>query len=136
MKRYILFLLTLLAFSSCGEDEISMLSAPCNQDLVCTEELRYLSYKAMLDGKPVVLDNYYVKNLDNGNLYQESSLNDHLDEGQYVVVSDVRLSEIKKTGTILRFFGIKNNEIVLQQDFTVGHDCCHIIPLSGPFVEQ
>lgn len=90
----------------------------------------------MLDGKPVVLDNYYVKNIDNGNLYQESSLNDHLDEGQYVVVSDVRLSEIKKTGTILRFFGIKNNEIVLQQDFTVGHDCCHIIPLSGPFVEQ
>ena len=51
MKRYILFLLTLLAFSSCGEDEISMLSAPCNQDLVCTEELRYLSYKAMLDGR-------------------------------------------------------------------------------------
>ncbi|NVK85709.1 MAG: hypothetical protein HWE21_15395 [Cytophagia bacterium] len=134
MKKYIPFLLLAsITVFSCNEEDASMVPDDCPEELFCTEELRHLTYKATVNGEPTVLDDYYIKNLDNGLIYQKNPQNDFLDEGVYVVISDALMDEVKKSGTILRFFGIKNNTIVLQQDFIVGHDCCHVVPISGPF---
>lgn len=133
MKRLIFLLsVCLLALSSC-EENMTYEELLCPEDIACTEELRYLSYSPKHNGKPVILDEYYVKNLDNGNFYQRSEAVDHLPEGSYLVITDQYKSELRQDGTILRFFGIQNGQITLQVDFKVGHDCCHIIPLGGPF---
>lgn len=135
MKRKftLIFLGISLLFTACDLDGNPISDDSCPSQLICTEEFRFLSYQAMHEGKPVVLDDYHVKNLDNGNIYESNSLDDQLDEGIYTIVTDAQLSEIEKTGTVLRFFGVKYGEIIIEQDFTVGHDCCHIIPIDGPF---
>lgn len=136
MKRlFFLLSICLVAISSC-EEEITYDQTPCPEDFVCTEELQYLTYSPKVNGQSVILDDYYVKNLDNGNFYQKSSLINPLQEGTYLVISDLHRNELRQSGTILRFFGIQNGQITLQIDFKVGHDCCHIVPLGGPFDEQ
>jgi len=129
----LLSICVLLVFS-CDED-VTRNENICQEDLPCTEELRFLTYSPKVNGEAVILDDYYVKNLDNGNYYQSSSLIAYMDEGTYLIISDVRRQELRQSGTTLRFFGIKNGQIILQTDFEVGHDCCHIVPLSGPFDE-
>lgn len=108
----------------------------CPSELLCTEEFRSYNYSPTENGEPLILDNFYVRNMDNGNIYPNSNLNALMVPGTYLVITDMAFNEIKKSGTVIRFFGIKNNQIVLQTDFSVGHDCCHVIPLSGPFDEN
>ncbi len=131
MKKILLSLaFSALLFYSCEDDGLS--PSDCAEDLVCTEELRYFTYSPTENGAPLLLDNYYVKNIDNGNIYSNSTLNISLNEGQYFLISDAWMNEIQKSGTIIRFFGVKNNQIILQTEFTIGHDCCHITAISGP----
>lgn len=131
MKKSPTFLLILFLVFSCGEDAIDPEFCPPN--LVCTEELRYLTFSPIVNGEPLILDDYYVRNMDTGSIYEESTLNDVLEQGQYLIVSDAMKDEIKRSGTVLRFVGAKDNQVVLEQDFLVGDDCCHIEPLEGPF---
>ncbi|MFY0592522.1 hypothetical protein [Roseivirga sp.] len=134
-KRYFLFLTIALLFSACDQSDDSLISnfLGCSSTMGCTEIFISLSYTPIDDNnQPIVLDNFYTQNLDNGNTY---SIQDHnLDlQNSYIVIDDDQLAEINKTGTNIRFFGIVDDQIVLQQDFVVGHDCCHVIPVSGPF---
>ena len=136
MKRLIVVLsLSLALVFSCQEEPLQN-EVNCLANVLCTEELRYLTYSPKLNEKPVILDDYYVKNLDNGNVYQSSSLVDHMPQGTYLIISDVRRLELQQSGTVLRFFGIKNGQIFIQKDFVVGHDCCHIVPIEGPFDQE
>ena len=128
----LILLIGILALGSC-DDESMLNEVDCPAELFCTEELRTLTFHARINGESAILDSHYVKNMDNGNIYQADPLNDYLDEGHYIVVSDTKKDELRKSGTTLTFFGIQNGEIVIQQDFVVGHDCCHVVPVSGPF---
>lgn len=131
MKRYLLLPLLFLLVYSCGEkapDEI----LDCPGNLACTEELRHITYSPMENGEPVMLDHYYIKNLDNGQIYQSNPAVIQ-NEGTYLIVTDLEMDQLRQSGTILRFFGIIDNKIVLETDFKVGKDCCHIVPLGGPY---
>lgn len=129
-KLSTLFLVLSLVFS-CGENAIDPEFCPPN--LVCTEEIRYLTFSPLVNGEALILDDYYVRNMDTGGIYQASTLNEVLEDGQYLVVSDVMKDEIQREGTVLRFVGAKDNQVVIEQDFLVGDDCCHIKALEGPF---
>ncbi|WP_420386160.1 hypothetical protein [Roseivirga sp.] len=131
MKPYLMLLLLAVLLYSCGEKTVDDI-LDCPDNLACTEELRHITYSPMANGQPVVLDHYYVKNLDNGQIYQSNPAILQA-EGSYLVVSDLEMDQLRQSGTILRFFGVIDNKIVLETDFKVGKDCCHIVPLGGPY---
>ncbi len=131
-----LFSLLLILTSCSNSDEDIDNTTECPDNVVCTEILISLTFSPKgANDTPIFLDNYYSQNLDNGQTY--SILNSNIaSTASYVVVSDEQLEEINQEGTNIRFIGLQGNQIVVQQDFLVGHDCCHIIPLSGPFDDQ
>lgn len=133
MKKFGFIICFVLLIQSCGEQ--SPQPEICAPNLLCTEELRFLTFSPQLHDEPLIFDNYYVRNTDNGNIYDENSLDQLLEEGTYVIASDLIKDELKKSGTTLRFVGAKDGQVMLEQDFVVGHDCCHILPLEGPFDE-
>ena len=131
--RLTLVLCTVLTVFSCDEQ-----SAPlqCPPDLACTEIFISFAY-APLDNtdEPLLLDTYYSRNLDNGQTYTFGEADDTRTLGNYTVITDAQIEEINATGTFIRFIGVKDGEIVLEQDFLIGHDCCHIVPLEGPGID-
>lgn len=136
MKRlaYSILFLSLVVIS-CGEsdDQPSQAFDDCPTNLGCTEIFVSLLFSPKhLGNQPISTDSFYTQNLDNGNTYsiQNTSIGS---SDSYIVITDGQLSEINKEGTNLRFIALLNDQIVIQQDFVVGHDCCHVIPISGPF---
>ncbi|GHE69287.1 MULTISPECIES: hypothetical protein [Roseivirga] len=134
MKKlfYSIYIIAFATLVACEVDNPASFD-DCPVNLLCTEEFRHYTYSPKTNNQPILLDDYYVKNLDNGNIYLHGSNQLPLHEGQYLVITDAAISEIKRKGTVVRFFGVKNNTIILETDFLVGHDCCHVTPLSGPF---
>ena len=122
----------ILTLFSCGED-----AAPsdqgCPTELLCTEQFVSLTFSPKENGEFIKLDSYYSQNLDNGNSYNFDQSNNLPVSEFYVLITDGEMEEISKEGTVIRFFGIKDNQVIIEQDFIVGHDCCHVIPLQGPF---
>lgn len=138
MKKpyYFIFLVSLLC-ASCGnsEDPINSIDA-CPDNIGCTEIFVSLTFSPKdNNNQGIVLDTFYSQNLDNGNTY--STPNASLaQQNSYTVITDAALEEIDKDGTNIRFIGLQGDQIVVQQDFVVGHDCCHVVPVSGPFDGQ
>lgn len=122
----------LLGLLSCNEDA-SPNDQDCPTELLCTEQFVSLTFSPRTNGEFVELDSYYTRNLDNGNTYIFNAQNNLPISEFYIVISDSEMDEVAKDGTNLRFFGTKDNQLVIEQDFIVGHDCCHVIPLEGPF---
>ena len=135
MKRSVFIsLVALFLFQACGENRIPD-PEDCPAELLCTEEFVSLIYRPTVNGELTPLDSYYSQNLDNGNTYNFVDPTMSQLWNAYIVISDGEFEEIQKEGTTIRFFGIRDNEVVIEEDFVVGHDCCHVIPLEGPFAE-
>ncbi|MFT6872984.1 MAG: hypothetical protein ACJAVN_001998 [Roseivirga sp.] len=138
MKKliYSILLINLVVFSCTNEDDGMNNISDCPTDIVCTEIFVSLTFSPKdINNQPITLDSFYAQNLDNGNTYSTEN-NDFAQENSYIVVTDAQIGEINKAGTNIRFIGLKGDEIVVQQDFMIGHDCCHVIPLNGPFDGQ
>lgn len=136
MKKLVYLILSLCFLAiSCGEtdDAADNTLDGCPTNLTCTEIFISLLFTPTnSSNQPITLDSFYTQNLDNGNTY--SIINNTVGQSNsYVVVSDSQRSEINKEGTNIRFIGLLGDQIVVQQDFVIGHDCCHVIPISGPF---
>ena len=128
-----IFLILMLALYSCGEDEQPQIN-DCPTELACTTEFVMLTFTPRTNGEFIRLDSHYTQNLDNGETYNFDALVDATSNpGYYIIATDAQMEEIQKEGTNLRFIGIKNSQVFIEQDFVVGHDCCHVIPLEGPF---
>ena len=118
---------------SCGEEQIP---EECLEEIVCTAHLEIFTFQVNdSNGNPTTLDGYYSQNMENGNIYDLSGFFHDFQSGHYAVISDEQLKEIKKNGTIIRFIGEKNGQIAVQEDFLIGHNCCHIVPLQGKGIE-
>ena len=132
MKLKVLFLLSVLMIVACEE---SAAPVECNEDIACTEQFVMFTYSPKdNENQAIILDGYYSQNMDNGNIYDDFQEQDFLDAGVYMVITDQQRGDLKKNGTTIRFFGQKDGNVIIQQDFLIGHDCCHIVPLEGPGV--
>jgi hypothetical protein len=131
MKR-IVTLLLFLAYVACDEqtkpDE-------CPSNIICTEEFVSLYTQILEEDLPVELESYRVENVENGETYTFENVDDNNAQGLYIVITDAEFNEVKKEGTQLRLVGTTETDTEFIFDFVVGHDCCHIIPLSGPFYQ-
>lgn len=120
-------------FCSCSEEDEPL---ECLENRACTEIFVTFAY-APVDSQDqsILLDSYYSQNLDNGQRYSFTDDDLQLRTGSFTVITDAQIEQLKSTGTTIRFIGIKDSRIVLEQDFFIGHDCCHIIPLEGPGID-
>jgi hypothetical protein len=122
----IIYLSIILLFS-CTKKE----SAECPEDLACTEVF--------------VSINVQVKNTKNENVHlfktiteiegddtilvktNFTSLSDN-----YVIVDDLSKKDLKKAGSKVTFKGFdESNQLIVNEEYLIGHDCCHVIKLSG-----
>lgn len=138
--KYFFLLPGMLFLLSCGtnftdvasEDSVAKAAAPCSEDLMCTEVFVQLTTKVIdQEGALVLLDSYISKNSETGAEYDlqgEASG----EAGIYPLISDAQLKELKKEGSPIEFIGRKNGEVVVQEVFQLGHDCCHVLNISGP----
>jgi hypothetical protein len=132
MKYKFLFLLSILIIAGCEES-----SGPddCPENIGCTEQFVMFTFSPTdSEDKPVYFDAYYSQNMDNSKVYDSFDEQDFLDAGTYMVLTDQEMEDLKKTGTVIRFFGQLDGDVIFEQDFLIGHDCCHILPLEGPGV--
>lgn len=108
----------------------------CPQDLICTEQFEVLLLELEENGEPLILKEYEVVNLDNNNTY--SYFNDIIliEAGTYIAITDSEFNEITKTGTSLLLKGKREDDSLFEVEYIVGHDCCHVIPVSGPFLQE
>ncbi len=135
MKKTGLAALIVMMFiiQGCVEDSQPL---ECSNDIGCTEVFVTFTYAPTDNqGNAIILDSYYSQNLDNGQTYSFVEEDVQLNQGLYTVITDAQMDQLASSGTGIRFIGLKNDEIVLQQDFVIGHDCCHIVPVQGPGID-
>lgn len=134
MKKlvYLILSISFIIASCASEDEPLTTDNDCPPNLSCTEIFVSLTFSPK-DGnnQPIILDSFYSQNLDNGNTYSIQNTNVST-QNSYVVITDAFIEEIQKKGTQIRFIGLIGNQIMVQQDFLIGHDCCHVEGLDGP----
>lgn len=52
--------------------------------------------------------------------------------GTYTILDDGALKSVKKSGSKVTFKGFDaNNQLVVYEQYRIGHDCCHVIKISG-----
>jgi len=119
---------------SCEEDANPL---ECSADLVCTEIFVTVQYAPKdSENNPLIFDSFYSHNLDEGSIYNYNSVNTANDEGNYLVITDQEIGDLISSGTTIRFIGEIDGEVVHEQDFLIGHDCCHVQLLEGPGLQD
>ena len=140
MKIIGIFIIVLFCFQlSYGQEQ------ECGPGINCTYEYIILGITITDSaGKPVLLDEYVAKNLDTDQILWSINFKnkngerirhhekDWRNEGFYQIIDDdFRRYKIQKSGSPVKFIGKINNEIVVERNFKIGHDCCHVEILSG-----
>mgnify|MGYP005997399751 CR=1 FL=1 len=84
-------------------------------------------------GDAVVLDSFEVIDTATGeNLAKDISTEEyHNDQGIYPLISDAHRIQYQNKTTTLTFKGYINDELVVNQEFEVGADCCHVSLITG-----
>lgn len=147
MKAFRLFSLMTLALClslgfSCDSDTITPDEATlafeeeCSEPKACTYILVSIAMSLKdAEGNPVALDHYYSQNLRTGSIYDFRSNAETIalqrKDGNYPIISDAQITEVEGNGTPIKFVGKKNDKIVVNKTFRVGHDCCHVQLIEG-----
>lgn len=134
MRNALLMLFTLCVFWAC-EDTESTTADDCPSDIICTKIFVSLILEPLENGKPVMLTTYEIVNLRTDEVYDFELLSNTFEEGKYIGISDAQIDDIEKEGSELLLRGKQTNGEDYQLQFEVGHDCCHVVTISGPFVE-
>lgn len=132
MKNFNLSILfVILLFQSCmkGEDVDG-----CNG--ICTEEFRTITIEIKdAEGNPVALDSFSVINTGNGNELGTSINNPEFDyfreNGTYPIFSDLYSQEFRQREITINFKGFIDETEVINENYEVGADCCHVYYISG-----
>lgn len=132
MKKVFILSLLIFVLASC-ENNVEL--PECPTDIACTEEFVILTLTPTEGENPVSLSSYEVVNLDNNEVYSFSNSLMLLPPGHYIGITDAEMDEIRKEGTPLLLRGTKENGQSYELAFEAGHNCCHVIPISGPFAQ-
>jgi hypothetical protein len=130
MNKLIYFII-LLPFLSCNNDD----SDDCN-DVFCTQDFRTIVVSIQdSDSDPIALDSFEVVIIGTGiditRNVNESEFEIMKQHGTYPLFGDEYQQSYANREVELNFKGIINNQIIVNKDFTVGANCCHINLVSG-----
>ena len=100
---------------------------------ICTEEFRtiLLTIKHSTDNTPYILSDYKVFRLpDNKDITipGDSFLTNN---GNYIVSNDSQTELFRFKNVKIEFKGYLNNDLVIQRQFIITADCCHISLVEG-----
>ncbi len=119
IKSFSVFILTLVFFLN---------STSCKRDneVSCTEEYRYVTIT--ING--VVLDDFFTLRNINGDTirYEKDTF---IGNNVYIVLSDSYQNVIKNKVENFTFKGLINDSIVVNEQFVIKADECHIEYISG-----
>ena len=124
----ILFLVfPLISFISCGKNENE-----CTGNEVCTKIYVAIGVKVMDKyGSPVLLDDLIVKLSDTDELLKDENNNFPYNSGNYLIAGDSSLKKLKKGGSQIHVRGIKADKQIFYEEYIIGHDCCHVMKITG-----
>lgn len=125
-----------LSCSKSGTETGKDVEADCPEDVMCTEEFRSIMVEVKnKKGESYELDSYQTIKLPEGEkLILDSDIGQDSvfrANGQYPVLTDGERKLVRQKGTEIQFTGSRNGKEVVKQTFIIGHDCCHIILMSG-----
>ncbi len=115
-----------IIISSCGKvDE-------CTGEK-CSDEIAHIDVALYSpSGKPYILDSYTVVPKDGGDAVLSKTINSSTDTtGQYVVLSDTEKSKVTKDGVYFKFIGTKGGNEVVNLEYRIAHNCCHVVIKNG-----
>lgn len=86
-------------------------------------------------GEPVSLDSYEIIDNETGeNLATDFNGDEYQylkEQGFYPIISDANRVQYQNSTATLTFKGIIDNKEVINEDYQVGADCCHVNLISG-----
>jgi len=121
MKKLILFCSIVFAglFQSCEEDVTS--------GIVCTQEFRSIGV-SIIGGS--LTDYYTVRNSNLDTIRFSEDINS-IDANWYPILDDSYQSKIANSEEVFTFIGEINNTIVINEEYIIKADECHIEKISG-----
>lgn len=113
----ILFLLT--ALSACENDLDS-------KQVYCTDDFRGISIR--VSGEPLS-DHYTVRLSDSDTIRRPKSAEPQTQ--WYTVLDDTYQRKLANKEDVFRFIGKRGDVIVVEEDYVIGADECHVYKVSG-----
>ena len=127
MKHTLFSLVVGLLLLSCNKNE----NIECPTDLACTEVFVSIVVKVKKSNNEFVKLEKTLTEIEG--IAIEVGQND-FDPiyGTYTILDDGALKSVKKSGSKVTFKGFDtNNQLVVNEQYRIGHDCCHVIKISG-----
>lgn len=107
----------------------------CSQQMICTEIFVSVNIPIEFHQLSITDVHYALTSIkSNGKLLQLTSYNKPFDMGPYsaLIVNDSNLDDLRKSGTVvLLALYDKSHKLLTSEEFTIGHDCCHVVKISG-----
>ena len=113
---FILIVVSILILISCTKDE----------EVICTMEYRYIS----IDVKGGILDDFYTIRKYTGDTIRNEKDN-IIGSNSYIILSDNYQNKIKNKEEIFIFKGYITDSLVVNEQFIIKADECHIDYVSG-----
>ena len=113
---FILMVVSILILISCTKDE----------EVICTMEYRYIS----IDVKGGILDDFYTIRKYTGDTIRNEKDN-IIGSNSYIILSDNYQNKIKNKEEIFIFKGYITDSLVVNEQFIIKADECHINYVSG-----
>ena len=113
---FILIVVSILIIISCTKDE----------EVICTMEYRYIS----IDVKGGILDDFYTIRKYTGDTirYEKDNI---IGNNSYIILSDNYQNKIKNKEEIFIFKGYITDSLVVNEQYVIKADECHINYVSG-----
>ncbi len=113
---FILIVVSVLILISCTKDE----------EVICTMEYRYI----LIDVKGGILDDFYTIRKYTGDTIRNEKDN-IIGNNSYIILSDNYQNKIKNKEEIFIFKGYITDSLVVNEQFIIKADECHIDYVSG-----
>lgn len=127
-KLYCVVALPLL-LSACNPKE-SIIPANNCSDVFCTAIFASVSINVEdKNGNAVELHDFYTVNRSTNDTIRSSVPS--WNKGTYTVVDDGYTSKMFNKTYDFSFIGIVNNQVVINEPFSISADCCHVSKVSG-----
>jgi len=120
-----LFFCAQLIFSCCKTEQ-----SDCPTDLACTEIFASVGVKIQNSkNEDIKLSKTSTEIEGISNIITNTGFDLY---NYYVILDDLSKNELKKSGSSVTFKGYdNNNQLVVNEKYTIGHDCCHVLKIAG-----
>ncbi|WP_300601347.1 hypothetical protein [Niabella sp.] len=126
MKTIVLLLLGIGVLAACTKPLIE-------KGRICTEEYRFYNIKVTdASGGAVMLDTFYTRIVATNRTFHVNNTVPGKGDGYYTVISDGQQLLLPEGKSMeLRFIGIKNDQVLINEPYVFKNNGCHIEKVSG-----